>query len=311
MSSPEHDESPVSLRGIVPPLVTPLTVTGDFDRTSFANLIERVIEGGVHGIFVMGSTGEFSSFSSELRQTIVQESCQAAAKRVPVVVNASDTCLADSLQLTEFSARAGAEAVAICPPFYFSVTQSDLIRYLTKFAEDAALPVFLYNIPQNAHHELTVETVERLSQVPNIVGLKNSNGSLKYNAKVNQIKRGRPDFAVLVGTEEIIMPAMEAGADGSVCGGANMFPALFVKLYKAIAEDRKSQAGEIQEQVVHIAEALYTVGAPQTSYLRGLKAALAELGVCGDTPAEPLGPFSKEEREELRSRLNRLLPDLI
>jgi dihydrodipicolinate synthase/N-acetylneuraminate lyase len=158
---------------------------------------------------------------------------------------------------------------------------------------------------------LTFETVERLSQVPNIVGLKNSNGSLKYNAKVNQIKRARPDFAVLVGTEEIIMPAMEAGADGSVCGGANLFPALFVKLYKAIAEGRQSQAAEIQEQVVRIAEALYTVGAPQTSYFRGLKAALAELGVCGDTPAEPLGPFSKEEREELRSRLNRLLPDLI
>ncbi|MFL6450372.1 MAG: dihydrodipicolinate synthase family protein [Bryobacteraceae bacterium] len=298
------------MRGIVPPLVTPLTLTGDFDAESYRRLIERVIEGGVHGIFVMGSTGEFSSFSSEIRQTIVQESCRAARKRIPVVVNVSDTCLEHSLRLAEFSARAGADGVAICPPFYFSVTQCDLVRYLTKFANQAALPVFLYNIPQNAHHELTVETVERLADVPNIVGLKNSNGSLEYMSDVSRVKRHRPDFSILVGSEEIIVPAMEAGADGSVCGGANMFPRLFVELYDAIAGNRNSQARQIQEQVVRIAEALYTVGAPPTSYFRGLKAALAELGVCGETLAEPLAPFSSEETQELRSRLNCLLPDL-
>jgi dihydrodipicolinate synthase/N-acetylneuraminate lyase len=311
MNSPEREEPQVLLRGIVPPLVTPLTSAGDFDPASYENLIERVIGGGVHGIFVMGSTGEFSSFSAELRQRIVQESCYAARKRIPVVVNVSDTCMENSLQLTEFAGKAGADAVAICPPFYFSVTQPDLVRYLSKFAELAPLPVFLYNIPQNAHHELTVETVEKLAEVPNIVGLKNSNGSLEYLQKVSRIKCVRRDFAVLVGTEEILVPAMEAGADGSVCGGANMFPELFVKLYNAMAEDRKSQGREMQEQVVRIAEALYTVGAPETSYFRGLKAALAELGVCGETLAEPFGPFSDGEREELRSRLNRLLPDLI
>ena len=309
MNSTENNRR-LPLRGIVPPLVTPLTLTGEFDGASYANLIERVIEGGVHGLFVMGSTGEFSSFSSELRRTIVQESCSVTRRRIPVVVNVSDTCLSDSLRLTDFGAKAGADAVAICAPFYFSVTQPDLVRYLTKFAEAAALPVFLYNIPQNAHHELAIETVERLAEIPNIVGLKNSNGSLEYFSKVNRIKRTRPDFAVLVGTEEILLPAMEAGADGSVCGGANMFPSLFVKLYEAIAEDRKSEATELQGLVIRVSEALYTVGAPQTSYFRGLKTALAELGVCRETLAEPFGPFSDGEREELRSRLNRLLPDL-
>lgn len=311
MNSLAYGERQLLLRGIVPPLVTPLTDAGDFDAASNAKLIDRVIEGGVHGLFVMGSTGEFSSFSSDVRRIIVQESCYAARKRVPVVVNVSDTCLTDSLQFAEFAARAGAQAVAICPPFYFSVTQSDLVRYLTTFAQRAVLPVFLYNIPQNAHHELTVETVERLADVPDIVGLKNSNGSLEYFSNVCRIKTNRPDFAVLVGTEEILMPAIEAGADGSVCGGANMFPALFVKLYEAIAQDRKPQAREMQEQVIRLAEALYTVGAPQTSYFRGLKAALAELGICSERLAEPFGPFSEEERGELRSRLNRLLPDLV
>jgi 4-hydroxy-tetrahydrodipicolinate synthase len=89
-----------------------------------------------------------------------------------------------------------------------------------------------------------------------------------------------------------------------------MFPELFVKLYEATVEGRKSEATTLQEQVVRIAESLYSVGAPETSYFRGLKAALAELGICGATVAEPFGAFSEEEREELRSRLKGLLPDL-
>lgn len=310
MDSTGENSPKVLLRGIVPPLVTPLTPAGEFDVAAYANLLERVIAGGVHGVFVMGSTGEFTSFSSEFRHAIVQESCHIVGQRIPVVVNVSDTCLQHSLELTRFAARAGARAVAICPPFYFPVTQDDLIRYLTKFAERSELPVFLYNIPQNAHHELTPETVARLAAVPNIVGLKNSNGRLDYLSEVIRIKRHRPEFSVLVGTEEILMECVEAGADGSVCGGANMFPELFVRLYRLIVEHRNSEARAIQEMVVRIAEALYTVGAPQTSYFRGLKAALAELGVCSETLAEPFGRFSNEEREELRSRLSRLLPDL-
>jgi 2-dehydro-3-deoxy-D-pentonate aldolase len=310
MNSTEQVGSRGLLRGIVPPLVTPLTSGGEFDAASYAKLIERVIAGGVHGLFVMGSTGEFTSFSSEVRHAIVQESCHLSKKRVPVVVNVSDTCLESSLELTRYAARAGATAVAICPPFYFSVTQPDLVRYLTTFAERSDLPVFLYNIPQNAHHELAVPTVERLADVPNIVGLKNSNGKLEYMAEISRIKRKRPDFVVMVGTEELLMPAVEAGADGSVCGGANMFPKLFVDLYQATVENRQPEARAMQEQVIRIAQALYTVGAPQTSYFRGLKASLAELGVCRDTLAEPFGSFSGTEKEELRSRLHRLLPDL-
>ncbi len=103
----------------------------------------------------------------------------------------------------------------------------------------------------------------------------------------------------MVGTEEILMPAMEAGADGSVCGGANMFPELFVNLYQAIIDDQKTRATAMQEQVVRISEALYSVGAPETSYFRGLKAALAELGVCRDTPAEPFAPIQRRGKRRV------------
>jgi 4-hydroxy-tetrahydrodipicolinate synthase len=208
------------------------------------------------------------------------------------------------------AASAGAAAVAFCPPYYFSVTQEDLLRYAQKFAEAADLPVFLYNIPQNAHLEFEVNTVHRLAELPNIAGLKNSNGNLEYIAKVSRIKTRRPEFSLLVGTEEIMMTAMEAGADGSVCGGANMFPALYVKLFEAIENNRQSQARNVQELIARIAKEIYSVGPSSTSYFRGLKGALAQLGVCGEALAEPLTVFNQEEKQELRSRLNRLLAEL-
>src|SRR5258708_33355939 len=110
-------------------------------------------------------------------------------------------------------AKGGAAGGAVCPPYYFQVTQQDLLRYAQKFAEASDLPVFLYNIPQNAHVEFEVDTVRRLAQVPNIAGVKNSNGSIDYIAKISQVKTWRPEFSLLVGTEEIMMTAIEAGAD--------------------------------------------------------------------------------------------------
>jgi len=311
MSTDVDPKHPLSWRGIVPPLVTPLTETGKFDARSFSTLIERVIEGGVHGLFLLGTTGEFCSLSTETRKQVVSEGCRAAAKRVPVVVNVSDTSFEESLKLARHAAGAGATAVAICPPYYFSVTQEDLLRYTQKFAEASDLPVFLYNIPQNAHVEFEADTVRRLADVPNVAGLKNSNGSVEYTSQVSQVKARRPEFSLLVGTEEIMMTAMEAGADGSVCGGANMFPALYVKLFDAMENKQLSQAKELQGLIARIAKEIYSVGPANTSYFRGLKGALAQLGVCGESLAEPLTVFNSEERQELRSRLNRLLPELL
>lgn len=298
------------LRGIVPPLVTPLTETGKFDGACYSALIDRVIRGAVHGLFLLGSTGEFCSLRAEVRRDVVTEGCRAAGGRVPVVVNVSDTSLEESLKLAAHSAKTGAAAVAICPPYYFAVTQNDLARYAKKFSDASELPVFLYNIPQNAHTEFEVDTVKRLAEVPNLVGIKNSNGSVDYIARLNQIKAQRPEFSLLVGTEELMLESIEAGADGSVCGGANMFPSLYVNLFAATEAGHQPRARDLQDLIVRVSQAVYTVGAPGTSYLRGLKCALAQLGVCGETLAEPLSAFDAEEKRELASRLNRLLPHI-
>ena len=261
-------------------------------------------------LFLLGTTAEFCSISHETRRQVITEGCDAAGGRIPVVVNVSDTSLEESLRLATVAAKEGAAGVAICPPYYYAISQDDLLRYTRRFVGSVDLPVFLYNIPQNAHMEFAVETVRRLAELPDVVGLKNSSGSIHYVAEVGRVKAQRPEFSVLVGTEEIMVSAMEAGADGSVCGGANLFPSLYVKLFASIQNKQQPEMKRLQDLVVRVAGQIYTVGSAPGSYLRGLKAAMAALGVCGETLAEPLYVFNEEERGELRSRLNRLLPEL-
>lgn len=296
------------LHGIVPPLVTPLLNPATLDVPGLKRVIDRVLGGGVHGIFLLGSTGEFTGLTGEIRRAVTDEACSCIAGRVPVIVNVSDTCLAESLQLARHAAAAGAWALAICPPYYFPLDQSELTGYIRRFCEAVSLPVLLYNIPQFAHTPFEAETVAALSEVPNVAGLKNSNGSIEYLRSVRRRTAHRPEFPLLVGNEESLLSAMEAGADGGVCGGANVFPDLFVLLYEAAAEGRRAEAEALQTLVLRVSNDLYTIGPDTSSYLRGLKSALSVLGVCSDVMADPLEPFTEGEKRQLAERLERLLP---
>jgi 4-hydroxy-tetrahydrodipicolinate synthase len=233
--------------------------------------------------------------------------CEAVAGRVPIVVNVSDTAFGHSVRLAEEAAKNGAVAVAISPPSYFPVDQLQLRTYIAHFAELSPLPVFLYNIPQFAHTPFTEETVCELAELPNVIGLKNSNNSLDYLRTVHTKLKQRADFTVLVGNEETLLPALTIGADGGVCGGANMFPKLFVQLFDAATNGRASEAERIQQTVLQVSKAVYAVGAAETSYLRGLKRALTLLGLIQDVLAEPLQNFNMAEGAELDSRFARQL----
>jgi 4-hydroxy-tetrahydrodipicolinate synthase len=158
--------------------------------------------------------------------------------------------------------------------------------------------------------EFEAETVWRLAEEPNIIGVKNSNGRLDYLAELRRIKQQRPSFSLLVGTEEIMLSSLAAGADGSVCGGANMFPHLYVSLYRAAVAGQNDEAERLQGLVTRVSQAVYTIGFPGTSYFRGLKATLAYLGVCNDLLAEPLARLDDKERQELHERLAPLLPEI-
>jgi 4-hydroxy-tetrahydrodipicolinate synthase len=298
------------LKGIIPPLVTPLHSGGKLDTEGLQRMVDRVIAGGVHGLFLLGSTGEAPSLSVKTRRELIRAAIRAVAGRAPLLVNVSDTAFAHSLELAQESAYAGASAVVLSPPSYYPIDQQQLFSYTRDFCSTSPLPVFLYNVPQYTKNAFAPETVAELSHLRNVIGIKNSDGSLQYLASVLEHVSHRSDFAVLAGNEEMLLPALRAGADGGVCGGANMFPHPFTKLYDAEAAGDATGAEEMQDIILRLSEATYRVGAAETSYLRGLKQALSFLGLIQPNLAEPLQSFTSQEQSDLQHRLKTLLQDV-
>ena len=299
---------PKPLTGIVPPLITPLRDSETLDQPGFARLINHLITGGVHGLFILGSTGEAPSLDAGLRRTVIDHACAIADGRVPVLVGVSDTSLRESIALADHAAEAGASALVLCPPYYFPLDQQDLLRYFQRFAEAVSLPVFVYNIPKFARTAISIEVVDGLVGIPNVAGLKDSSGDLDYLRRVRQATAHRPDFSLFVGIEEIMLDALQAGANGAVCGGANLFPELHVRLFEAARDHRRSEAQTLQDLVLRIGNAVYSVGSETSGYLRGLKTALSAFGICHDALAEPLRPFSPAEKAQLLSSMNMIVP---
>jgi 4-hydroxy-tetrahydrodipicolinate synthase len=296
---------PAPLRGIITPLVTPL-VRGALDCAGLERLIEHVIAGGVNGLFVLGTTGEGPSLSFQLREEMIERTARIVAARVPLLVSATDTSLAESERIADIAARAGADAVVIAPPYYFQYTQSDLVRYIELAAFRFSLPLFLYNIPHLTKIAFDVQTVCHAARIPGVLGLKDSSRDLTYLMHVIAGVKNYPEFSVLTGPEEILLDTLRSGSHGGVCGGSNLSPALFRDFYQAAAEGRWRDAAFYQSKVLAISQAIYSTGYAGTSYLRGLKCALELTGICRSEFAPPLSRFTDAEYAEVSAAFHRL-----
>lgn len=291
------------LSGITVPMVTPLSNDGRLDPDGLDRLTEHVIQGGARGLFVLGTTGEGPSLSGTLQREVVLRVCQASSGRAQVLVGITHPCAAEALDLAEFSASAGAHAVVYAGPSYYPVAQSELLRHAAHMVEASPLPLFLYNMPSHTGVVFEPDTVRQLMEMPGTAGLKDSSGDLMYFQRICRLREKRPDFSVLMGPEELMVPAMSVGATGGVNGGANMFPSLYVSLYEACVTGNTNEARRLQHAVLDISEGIYSAGAYASSYLKGLKYALSLLGICMDGMAEPYSPLEAGHRERVAKAL--------
>ena len=280
--------APPQLRGIVPPLVTPLRDDGTLDEAGLANVVDRAIGGGVHGLFVLGTTAEWASLDDVVRRRVVDVVAEAAAGRVPLYVHVTDTRLNASVALAHHARAAGASAVVAAAPYYLPLQQAELARYVELMLDRQPLPVVLYNIPQFTKTRYDPATVARLLANPRVIGIKDSSGDLQYQRDLIALARPRPDFAVLCGDERYMLEMVRAGAHGCVGGGANLLPRLLVALYRAAAAGDVAQSDQLQAELSRLA-VLYD--APSVAGgIRNLKSALAQLGVIAtDRLCDPYG----------------------
>jgi 4-hydroxy-tetrahydrodipicolinate synthase len=301
---PHADEIP-RLRGIVPPLVTPLSRRDEIDVTGTTRLLNHVIEGGVSGVFILGTTGEAPSLSYRLRRDFIHLVCQTVCGRVPVLVGITDTAFVESISLAKVASEAGARAVVLSAPYYFPAGQTELTRYVECILEQLSLPLMLYNMPSLTKVAFDIATLKKLAVHPQIVGVKDSGGDMEYFGQLLQLKERRPDWSILIGPEHLTAEAVLMGADGGVNGGANIYPQLFVDLYRA-AVARDGAKVEALGRTVTALQEIYAVGKYASRFIKATKCALSLHDICSDHMSDPFNHFLASERAKVAAILDGL-----
>lgn len=294
------------LRGIITPLVTPLLDNDTLDKDGLERLIEHTLAGGVHGIFILGTTGEAPSLSFSLREEMIKQTSKILKGRLPLLVGISDTSLSDSVRLSYSAAEYGAEAVVSAPPYYYATAQPELIDFYEALIPKIALPIYLYNMPTHTKVSFAPSTVYRLSENEKVLGFKDSSANGTYLQSIIHIMREKKDFSIFVGPEEMTAEAVLLGASGGVNGGANMFPKLYVDLYNAAIARDIEKVRELQSKVMQISATIYSQGKYGSSFLKGVKCALSILGICSDTLALPFVKFDAEDRVKIAEAIEKL-----
>ncbi len=235
---------------------------------------------------------------------MVEHTCRAVARRVPVLVGITDTSIRESLRLAEHAAQHGALAVVVAPPYYFPAGQPELAGYLQCIATDAPLPVVLYNMPACTKTPIELDTLAEVMGHPNVVAFKDSGGDLTYFQHARAMMAERcPDKTILIGPEEQLAAAVLMGGHGGVSGGANVFPRLYVRLLEAAEAGNIEDTRALQGQVLAVSR-LYRVGRHASSTIKGIKCALSCLAICDDFMAEPMQRFRPDERRRIQSALD-------
>ncbi|OJV26487.1 MAG: hypothetical protein BGO12_09420 [Verrucomicrobia bacterium 61-8] len=296
----------MKIHGIIPPLVTPLHSDGTLDLAATTSLLNHVIEGGVHGVFVLGTTGEGPNLAYKLRRQFVEHVVSQVAGRVPVIVGISDTSLSESLELAAFAHRSGADAVAFTPPYYFVPGEPELNDFVLRMAEGLEIPFFLYNMPGLTKVSLPQDAIETGFSYPHCLGLKDSSGDLFYFKKIKR-QIGDRNLSLLIGPEELLAESLLAGGNGGINGGANVFPAPYVKIYELAQNGDFAGAALIQREVLEISLRLFTIGRHGSRIIKGIKGTLEILGLAQRHLASPFEGFKDNEMARVAEALRQLV----
>ena len=221
------------LRGIIPPVITPLSDRDTLDRAGLERVLEHMLAGGVKGLFILGTTGEGPSLGYRLRREVIETTCKIVKHRVPVLVGITDTAFVESVGIARCAAEAGADAVVLAPPYYLPEGQPELREYLDRLIPQLPLPLFLYNMPSLTKVPFELDIVKWAMQQPRVVGLKDSSGNMGYFNRLLELRGQRPDWTLVTGPEELLAESVLLGGHGGVNGGANIFPRLYVSLHAA------------------------------------------------------------------------------
>lgn len=245
------------------PVVTAFDANGNLDIQANKNVWDHLIKGGVDGLVIMGSTGEFFSMTTEQKKELIKLVVEHVNKRIKVYIGTSCMTVEDTVELSNFAIEAGADAVMIISPYYFTLSDESVEFFYDKVAEAIKGDIYLYNFPDRTGHDLTPEvTLNLLRKHKNIVGFKDTVSEMGHTRKLmTTVLKEFPDFIVLSGFDENFVHNILCGGSGCIGGLSNLCPELFADWVKAINAKNMVEVARIQKIVDKLMD-LYPIGTP-------------------------------------------------
>jgi 4-hydroxy-2-oxoglutarate aldolase len=297
-----HQEIVANLKGMFPPIVTPFNARGEIDEGHFTENLRRYAEVGLSGVVVAGSTGEAPYLSERERLHLAELAREIVRPPELLIVGTGLESARETIRLSREAIKRGADIVLILTPNYFKsrMTSALLVPYFHAVADSVRRPIIIYNIPQFTGVRMEPSAIALLSRHPNIAGLKESSGDVKYlRAILREVKqKGRSEFRVLCGSALIMLEALRAGAAGGVLGQADFAPELCVAISEAFRQRRMKSARELQQRLLPLAQ---KISIPFG--VAGVKAALDLCGYHGGSPRSPLASLGPSERRAVSSAI--------
>jgi 4-hydroxy-tetrahydrodipicolinate synthase len=286
-------------KGIIPAMVTPVTSDGKINVAALRKLTNYLIEGGVHGLFPVGTQGEFYALTFEEKKKVIEVVVEETRGRVPVYAGTGAVTTREAIALTKMAETAGASAVSVITPYFIKPSEEELFAHYTSIAKSTRLPVLLYNNPARTGVNLTAEFVARASKVENIVGIKDSSGDLTLTAEY--IRRTDEKFSVLAGRDTLIYGTLCYGGKGAIAATGNVAPKVIIEIYEAF------QAGDLKRSL----EAQFRLAPLRLAFDLGtfpvvIKEALNLIGIEAGVGIPPVGGISPKAKEELKEILKNM-----
>ena len=294
------------IMGIMPAIPTPLTEDELLDTVALERIVNYLLAGGVHGLWVLGSGGEAATLSDWVRRQMIEGVVSLVNGRVPVLVGTGAPGTAQTIANTQLAAQMGADAAAVVAPYYYLLSPDELKAHYEALLRETELPIVIYHNPHNTKLPMSLELVEALSANEQVIGIKDSTADFSFTQALLQRFGNRPAFRIIQGYETTVAVTILLGGHGAVLGMANLAPHLCVDLYDAASQGDIVRAFGLQARVNELLERHRGgIDAGDGLFIGGIKTGLSLMGLCKPYTTRPFRGLTKPQIQKLRTAMER------
>lgn len=269
----------MTIEGILPAIITPMDDSEKLYLQELEGQIKRQLQAGAHGIFCLGTNGEFYSLNFQEKIQVITKTCEVVNKQIPVIAGVGCITTRETIHLAQEAESIGVDAVSVITPYFIKCSQEDLLKHYSQVAKAVSIPVFLYTIPARTTNDLEPETVETLAKIDNIAAIKDSSGNFEKVKKYIEISKKSEKFHVFLGTDSLILDGLRHGAVGALSGLANVAPELICNIYTSYKKNDIEAAKRYQEQTIELRRILQ-LGNPNSMTKRAVRLLGYPVGPC-------------------------------